>query len=656
MGTLTGDQQRLPEFWENRVAATNLRPTQTRIPEVPNQTDFLERWYEFHRGYRIVQKADGTEERHAVLGEPWKDVSPGQLPRTLEELRAGLDRSAADQQQHIEVEQNTEPAGPSLEETLEQMLGAADAEETAATGPAERTGAQETAVASVGQLSRAPEGTTNIAGQVMQATGSRNREYQARRIASLRRELQRMRHGVERVISGLRELGEAVPDSAEATGRLAILDQSLDNILAIRDTPGEHNRALASRLAADRALGLGHTAVGPPTVAAPGAAAAPRPNDRSLEGIQRRLESGNTALADATEARNRANARLAEVERHLSLARTAHDEAVAYVDVTETDVRHARQQVERLQRERRTVENYTRVFGTREDMEREDYVSPIGGMFNRAWERFRDAEQTRREERTLRQVLDDEGRVRDALRAPGSLEEQNIAADNAFEDELNEYYRMLREQDWTQSQPAIEAAQRNFPQSMLDAIHNLDAEERQARIQYIASMDARRAVTGADAPPEQGDILDRLLRGTPDAEREAIRARMTANGTAQALEGISADDPLTLWRRLQDNPPAVRFTPSDSDSDDGHRGLDVEDDGRPEPKGDEELTMKLDCKVCYTQLADTACLPCGHLVLCQWCSEQHSPVMQHDRTRPRRPANCPLCRKRIKQKVRIFRP
>jgi len=579
-----------------------------------------------------VQKGDGTEERHAVLGESWKDVSPGQLPRTLEELRAGLDRSAADQQQHIEVEQNTEPAGPSLDETLEQMLGAADAEETGPIGQTE-TDAQEVATTSVEQAPRAIEATADVAGQVMQSAGSRNREYQARRIASLRRELQRMRHGVERVISGLRELGEAVPDSAEATGRLAILDQSLDNILAIRDTP-----------------------VGQPIAVAPGAAGAPRPNDRSLEGIQRRLEDGNTALTDATEARNRANARLAEVERHLNLARTAHDEAVAYVDVTETDVRHARQQVERLQRERRTVENYTRVFGTREDMEREDYVSPIGGMFNRAWERFRDAEQTRREERTLRQVLDDEGRVRDALRAPGSQEEQNVAADNAFEDQLNEYYRMLRQQEWTQPQPAAEAAQRNFPQSMLDAIHNLDAEERQARIQYIASMDARRAATGAEAPPEQGDILDRLLRGTPDHEREAIRARMTANGTAQALEGISANDPLTLWRRLQDAPSAGNFPPSDSDSDDGHRGLDVEDDGRPEPKGDEELTMKLDCKVCYTQLADTACLPCGHLVLCQWCSEQHSPVMQHDRTRPRRPANCPLCRKRIKQKVRIFRP
>lgn len=584
-----------------------------------------------------------------MLGESWKDVSPGQLPRTLEELRAGLGRSAADQQQHIEVEQNTEPAGPSLEETLEQMLGAADAEETQATGQPERNNAQEAMTASVDQLSRATEAPTNVAGQVMQSAGSRNREYQARRIASLRRELQRMRHGVERVISGLRELGEAVPDSADATGRLAILDRSLDNILAIRDTPVEDGRA-------ERTLNLAHTSIEQSAIAASGAAAAPRPNDRSLEGIQRRLEDGNTALADATEARNRANARLVEVERHFNLARTAHDEAVAYVDVTETDVRHARQQVERLQRERRTVENYTRVFGTREDMEREDYVSPIGGMFNRAWERFRDAEQARREERTLRQVLDDEGRVRDALRAPGSLEEQNIAADNAFEDELNEYYRMLREQDWTQSPPAVEAAQRNFPQSMLDAIHNLDAEERQARVQYIASMDARRAVTGAEAPPEQGDILDRLLRGTPDAEREAIRARMTANGTAQALEGISADDPLTLWRRLQDNPPAGHFPPSDSGSDDGHRGLDVEDDGRPEPKGDEELTMKLDCKVCYTQLADTACLPCGHLVLCQWCSEQHSPVMQHDRTRPRRPANCPLCRKRIKQKVRIFRP
>ncbi|KAF2218917.1 hypothetical protein BDZ85DRAFT_187088, partial [Elsinoe ampelina] len=110
------------EFWSHRVAATNLLPSQTRIPEVPDQTTFLERWYEFHRGYRIVTSPDGWEERIAVLGEPWGDVSPGHLPRTLDELRAGTVRSAADPVQHITVERSTAEDGPSLEETFDRLL------------------------------------------------------------------------------------------------------------------------------------------------------------------------------------------------------------------------------------------------------------------------------------------------------------------------------------------------------------------------------------------------------------------------------------------------------------------------------------------------------------------------------------------------------
>lgn len=99
-------------------------------------------------------------------------------------------------------------------------------------------------------------------------------------------------------------------------------------------------------------------------------------------------------------------------------------------------------------------------------------------------------------------------------------------------------------------------------------------------------------------------------------------------------------------------------TDSDSDKDneeDQARGLDAPETGRPEPKAEEDMKVQLDCQICYTQLAEVACLPCGHLVMCRWCSEQHSPCLQHDRTRPRRAAACPVCRKGIRQKVRVFR-
>ena len=81
------------------------------------------------------------------------------------------------------------------------------------------------------------------------------------------------------------------------------------------------------------------------------------------------------------------------------------------------------------------------------------------------------------------------------------------------------------------------------------------------------------------------------------------------------------------------------------------KGLDNRNDGRPEPKTEDELKVTLECKVCFSQLVDTVLLPCGHAIMCQWCANQHVPSTRHDKTRPMKPAKCPMCRKAIKQKV-----
>jgi hypothetical protein len=82
-------------------------------------------------------------------------------------------------------------------------------------------------------------------------------------------------------------------------------------------------------------------------------------------------------------------------------------------------------------------------------------------------------------------------------------------------------------------------------------------------------------------------------------------------------------------------------------------GLDGDD--RPAPLEDEQMTVKLDCKICLSQIADTACLPCGHLSMCVWCANQAIPVREDDRTRPQsRNARCPVCRKGVKQRVKIY--
>ncbi|CAK1364673.1 hypothetical protein CB0940_08333 [Cercospora beticola] len=868
-------------YWDHRIAACGLRPDETRIPERPDQGDFLARWYEFYQGYRLVSKDDGSEERVAVLGEPLREVSPGVLPRTLEELREGRERSEMEERERAEaIRQRQErdsvqqeaPAGPSLEETLDQLFQAASVEEAntaqSAPSPAHRV-----------EQHREPHAAPlqHVHGQAMVPAGTRNREYQARRIAALRRELHRMRSGIERVISGLRDLGEDVPDHGEASDRLSDLGRTLDNIAgsAPQDVA---NRALASVNALTEGTATTQT-------------------DRAFASLQARVD---------------------EARQHVDEARRSRDQAATELDVAERDLRSSQSRLRQLQSEQRTTENYTRIFGTREEMaaQGEQYQSPIGGMFERAYERFRTAEDVRREERTLRQVLADEERAggedvasrlaeleareRDVWgvpHPPGSQQDRGILrqitithdrnstsqaitsssqpireSESGLEPRgeevaLEQYYSLLRRQGWNSEARAAEPVELEAPSNEvpgdlpelpadtttitivggppgesldpephvnndrgLDGIFILTALSNNESLRsnllgnptvsYIEHLlgqvrgnslshsdretiegylEDSNVIWGSGLPAErlrrrrqrgetvsfnemaheiaasgtiivhdvelmagafqtsshirrrsgttlseQLRMLYRLQRGERTSEDRAVLVRMLQNESTfarakhvveeqsipSAASGNAAEldrerqqaaregdhsrteldaqrratqtlalaagrvamqaTPAELIERMANRDEATRaayerlqangFAPtamggaqpyrplsiddfiggrsdSDTDSDDEAKGLDARNTGRPtEPLAEEDLNVRLDCQVCYTQLADIACLPCGHLVMCQWCSDQHSPTMPHDRTRPRRAAACPVCRKQIRQKVRVFRP
>lgn len=850
------------EFWQARVEASGLRPGQTRIPEVPDQTAFLERWYEFHRGYRVITKDDGSEERVAVLGEDLRNVEPGHLPRTLEELREGRERSAAEaaladqQRQQEAASQEEEPAGPTLEDTLDRLFLDAENEGTASAQAVEERGPSQ-----------------NVHAQAMVAAGSRNREYQARRIAALRRELHRMRNGIERVISGLREFGENVPDAGEATGRLTTLGRTLDDISGL--PPSDHEADLAIRSVNELA--------------------------------------SNTAASQTDQTFAAMQARVDEARDHVNEARRMRDQAASEFDVAEQEFNTSNRRLQQLQRDQRTAENYTRLFGTREEIiaQGDDYESPVGGMFSRAYERFNVAEQVRQEERTLRQVLEEErqhggeegqrrmdefeSRQRDVwgVRRPPQLaqdltsnttnlmveardemfagqtlasmvdeeREQDLAElagdappghnDNG-DTPLEEYYSLLRSQGWSQ-QPSEESrpARANFPSTMLQGVLALRSREQQRRqnvatqmgegngtaaeamqsisplepypstaedrrqdfvhvLAFLRRHDTWRETVGLDAeqvarslvicdgastptlilelsaamggmnptsllqrddlvwesglpaarlarirrsgqqvsfsnqpqssdpedmrgnmeimaevfqmsaelrrrsgltPQEQINTMNRLQQGLRREEdrtilasmlledetvqlastvhREQLQLRETAQQAQQTMlneqrrmaardgdfsrQGLDAQRRQTsavattalsnIMREIGAPTRATHrvlpipnsWSSESEEEEDQEQGLDAKDSGRPEPKTDEEMTVKLECRICYSQTAEVACLPCGHLVMCKWCSEQHSPTMQHDRTRPRRAAACPVCRKGIRQKVRVFR-
>jgi hypothetical protein len=501
-----------------------------------------------------------------VLGEPFRDVSPGYLPRSLNELRnissstpapfiQSLDATA---QSHNIHEETTQSA--SLEDTLDQMME--QAETDAHPQPALPLRSPQTSNA----LHREP-------GSAHAATP--NAQRQARRVAALRRELNRMRNGIERVVSGLRNLGEEV-DSNQPDPSLQ-LSRRLDEI----DT-GERPNTSSAQNASSRQE---HTAT----------------NANNM------YTHTHGPMANLQVRLDRANMRLEE-------ARRAREQAADDLEASESEVQASRELVRSLEREQRTAENYVRIFGTREEMERAgaDYESPVGGMFTRAENRYRVAEAVRREQRDIIEALEGEERVLEvegppqAQTDPLAAEESEVATNVLDQGGLSEYYTTLRRQDSTQGS--------------LSSLRTVLEATRRARTL-------------------SGSIRERIAQAAQqqDHREESIR-----------VYGAAEPDQWLPLRRT--NAIFIRSQSSGSE-DDGQLGLDRDDDGRPGPKNDEEMTVKLDCKICYQQLADTIVLPCAHLVMCEWCAAQHVPSHGSDRTRPKRPADCPLCRKRIKQKV-----
>jgi len=82
--------------------------------------------------------------------------------------------------------------------------------------------------------------------------------------------------------------------------------------------------------------------------------------------------------------------------------------------------------------------------------------------------------------------------------------------------------------------------------------------------------------------------------------------------------------------------------------------LDDDEVERPPPKTEEEMTVKLACKICLQQKADTAVLPCGHLIMCSYCADVWAPTRENDQTQLLRKTQCPMCRKQIRRRIKVF--
>jgi hypothetical protein len=302
---------------------------------------------------------------------------------------------------------------------------------------------------------------------------------------------------------------------------------------------------------------------------------------------------------DATRAANRFRRRRlssedpdAVEEPHQSLESALDDllEAASDEEVESPDTQAAEPDIAEAEsiRQQRARERFTRLFGTRQDVEQDDYVSPLTTMYQRAYARYNEAERIRESGDTSAPPLDG----------------------------------------------LVEVERGRIEQHILWSVMN-DSRGELGRFAY--SYRASYGAPSATAP--SGDSMTATssptIPGRPTSElREAV-ARMNSN--ISLIESATASVSSVI--------EAMRHTDTDRNLD-----MDKQHD-RPPPLEEEEMTKKLACSICYSQLANTALLPCGHMIMCEWCAEILIPV-KHSHV-PTRSTKCPKCRKQVKQRFKI---
>ncbi len=258
-------------------------------------------------------------------------------------------------------------------------------------------------------------------------------------------------------------------------------------------------------------------------------------------------------------------------------------------------------------RRQRAQERFARVFGTREDVQQDDYESPLSNMYNRAWTRYRQAEDLRAigdaEAPPLEGLSVDERRDIEEQLLWGVMRESRVGQ----EPESNVWSYTPVANDSTENSAGnvtITPPWANFPS--LSAIAN----------ESIAPTTS----------PTGGMSEVRLSLQQITQEMQALRL---------ASEAVTSARHAWLARHAPERPlPTLDNQPE-----------------RPAPKTDSEMTKTLACQVCYQQLADIAVLPCGHMVMCEWCADVVVPVKNSHI--PIRPTKCPMCRKQVKQRYKI---
>lgn len=453
------------------------------------------------------------------------------------------------------------------------------------------------------------------------------------RIARLRSELQGVRTGIQRIVSGLQDLNETTHQH-DLVAETSLPSFSMSATPTERPAQRNSRPTLHTNLEASVWSTMSNSTHFPhsPTLRNPRldpAALAPSGQDRML--------------------RLRQRAYLESDQQHLPMTpnHTVNDATT------------------RNTHRRPLRENPFQVIGARQDVERPDYQIPVADMYGNAWGEYRNVDAGRRAHNsgTLNVASTTENRppmIPNPLLNPPAMQQylpSFIPHPPSHGQQPQSGPLGLQPITTPAFNPHLGYQQRDLPnvsQPPWTAEH----------IRIAHNIRRQQNMTAPDRSTTHSENTSFVRRTSNVNRRTTNRTDFEGGVVARAVELPGVDMlssrigyPYILPSGIaRDHYLAEIHTRGAGSETDSEPSLTFDTQDRPPPMDAEEMKLDMSCSICREHLVDTVVLPCGHAVMCNWCADLHVPSRKHDKSIPKdRTAKCPMCRSRIKQKVSIFR-
>ena len=595
------------------MAAVGMTPQQARIPFIPDQTDFVNTWHDWHRGFRRLDLGNGTETFQHLTGQPLNEVSIGRLPLPADGSSPYDSRAI----KWMVVPDVPVELFPSQQEVLvipdEDRLFDSDEESSGQT--------------TSNQISTHAISTREINDQASLATstgprGSNNLSHNLLHTRNLRSFLERLNSLGSLIVSTSVRLRQLVDLSQISSTEGNNLREEIEELMNM----AEETARRASSLTFYQRLRINAIASG---------------REINLYTDHRTSNQTNTTTEPIPSRQNRTAA---------------------------------------------VTERIATVFGTREEVQQADYESPLTLMFNRqhAWRARMDRLHQEEEERYIilsalrRHII---RRMRPSLPPPERISSppppiRNLSTGN----EVDEQGQPLPSDNTSPLQ-----INDTDMDTFLDPVRRLVLSQLREHLpfpEWISRLTYEHRLTGIISEYTKG-LAETLSTGhrssspLPDEyESEAIQDLIQKlleciypRQPGESLRNYIARIGLENTRRVEQNHQAMANVGGDMNTTtqfppQRHRPFQTPATFRSlqpppdrleppsRPLASSETMVQLQCIACREQIANIALVPCGHMLMCRWCSEQHA-LVRDDQGR-RLGTTCPMCRQKIKQRLRIW--